>query len=85
MGVRTKFPLKKKGSPKLQVGHNFILVNHYTIKLLYPVYNLEKTLNAAIQPRFGVYFMSDAANRYWAILIKAEDCNKTGFITPNGQ
>ena len=29
--------------------------------------------------------MSDTANRYWAILMKAEDCNKTGFITPNGQ
>ncbi len=29
--------------------------------------------------------MSDAANGYWGITIKAEDYNKTGFIIPNGQ
>lgn len=29
--------------------------------------------------------MSDAANEYWTIPLKAKDCNKTRFITPNGQ
>lgn len=84
-GARTKFPPKKKGSSELRVVHNFIPVNRYTIKSQYPVHSLEETLNAAIRPGFGVYFMSDAANGYWAIPMKAEDCSKMGFITPNGQ
>ncbi len=69
----------------MRVIHNFIPVNRYTIKSQYPVHSLEETLNTAIRPEFGVYFMSDTANSYWAIPMKVEDCNKTGFITPNGQ
>lgn len=84
-GARTKFPPKKKGSTELRVVHNFIPVNRYTIKSSYPVHNLEQTLDIILQPGFDVYFSSDTANGYWAISIKAKDCNKTGFITPNGQ
>ncbi len=84
-GAQTKVPPKKKGSPELRVVHNFIPVNRYTIKSQYPVHSLEETLNTGNTAWiWGFYFMSDAANGYWAIPMKAEDCNKTGFITPNG-
>ena len=84
-GARTKFPPKKKGSTLLRVVHNFIPVNHYTIKSGYPMHHLEEVVNTLITPRFGVYFMSDASNSYWAIPMKTSDVNKTGFLTPNGQ
>ena len=69
----------------MRIVHNFISVNCFTIKSQYPVHSLEKTLNTAIRLGFGVYFMSDAANGFWAIPMKAEGYNKTGFIPPNGQ
>ena len=84
-GARTKFPPKKKGSPLMRVVHNFIPVNRYTIKSAYPMHHLEEVVDTLITPGFGVYFMSDASNSYWAVPMKASDVNKTGFLTPNGQ
>ena len=84
-GVRTKFPPKKKGSNKKRVVHNFIPVNRWTIKSAYPMHRLEEVVDALIKEKFKVYFSTDAANGYWAILIIPKDRNKTGFITPNGQ
>ena len=84
-GARSKFPPKKKGSPILRVVHNFIPINRYTIKSAYPMHRLEEVLDTLIKDRFRAYFTSDASNGYWAIPMKAEDCNKTGFLTPNGQ
>ena len=69
----------------MRVVHNFIPVNRYTVKSSYPVHNLEQTLDIIIQPGFDVYFNSDAANGYWIISMKVEDCNKTGLLTLNGQ
>lgn len=84
-GARTKFPPKKKGSPLLRVVHNFIPVNSYSIKSAYPMHHLEEVIAILIKPKFRVYFSSDASNGYWAVITKAEDRNKTGFLTPNGQ
>ena len=84
-GARTKFPPKKKGSQLLRVVHNFIPVNSYTIKSAYPMHHLEEVIAILIKPKFRAFFSSDASNSYWAITTKAEDRNKTGFLTPNGQ
>lgn len=83
--ARAKFPPKKKGSEDLRVVHNFVPLNKYTIKSSYPVHRLEKVLDTIIKPGYNCYFSSDAANGYWAILMKQGDVNKTGFMTPNGQ
>lgn len=84
-GAQTKFPPKKPGSEELRVVHNFRPANKYTIKSGYPVHRLEEVLEVLIKPGFGVYFSTDAANGYWAIPMKTEHINRTGFITPNGQ
>lgn len=84
-GSRTKFPPKKKGSELLRVVHNFIPLNLWTIKPQWPMHRIEDVVDTVIQPRFKVWFSSDASNSYWAILIKPGDEYKTGIITPNGQ
>lgn len=84
-GARTKFPPKKKGSELMRVVHNFMPVNHWTIKSGYPMHHLEEVINILLRPKYRVYFYSDAANGYWAIKTKLEDQNKTGFLAPNGQ
>lgn len=83
-GARTKFP-PKKGSSLKRVVHNFIPVNRFTIKSAYPMHHLEEVVNTLLTPTFKAYFSSDASNSYWAIKMKPEDRNKTGFIAPNGQ
>ena len=84
-GARTKFPPKKKGSSLKRVVHNFIPVNKYTKKSGYPMHSLEEVVNTLMRAGHEVYMMSDAANSYWAVNIRKEDRNKTGFIGPNGQ
>jgi hypothetical protein len=49
------------------------------------MHHLEEVVDTLITPGFGVDFMSDASNSYWAIPMKASDFNKTGFLTPNRQ
>ena len=51
-GVRTKFPLKKKGSTLLRVVHNFIPVNHYTIKSAYPMHHLKEVIATLIKLKY---------------------------------
>ena len=63
-GARTKFPLKKKGSPLKRVVYNFMSVNEHTIKFAYPVHRLKKVVDTLITSGFGVYFISDASNSY---------------------
>ena len=84
-GARTKFPPKKKDLPLFRIVHNYIPVNKYTIKSAYPMHRLEEVMDILMKPRHNTYFTLDAANGYWAIFMKPEDCNKTGFLTPNGQ
>ena len=84
-GARTKFPPKKKDSPLMRVVHNYIPLNNHTVKSAYPMHRLEEVIDILMKPRHDTYFTSDAANGYWAIPMKPEDCNKTGFLTPNGQ
>ena len=84
-GARTKFPPKKKGSELMRVVHSFIPINRYTIKSVYPMHHLEEVVDTLINPNYRVFFSSDASNGNWAIPMKKEDVNKTGFITPNGQ
>ena len=84
-GARTKFPPKKKGSELLRVVHNYMPVNHHTIKSAYPMHHLDEVLALLIRPKYWVFFNLNASNGYWAITTKAEDQNKTGFLTPNGQ
>lgn len=83
--AKTKFPFKKKRLPLLHVVHNYISLNKYIIKLQYPVYWLEKTIDMVIKLDFKVFFSSDIINSYWIILIKESNCNKIGFLISNGQ
>ena len=83
--ARTKFPPKKKRSSLLRVVYNYISLNKHTIQSHYPVHRLEATIDVVIKPRFKVYFSGYIVNSYWGIQMKESDCNKTGFLTPNGQ
>ncbi len=83
-GHRTKFPLKKKGSPLLRVVYNFILVNTFTIKLGYPTYHLKEVVNTLIKVKFYYFFSTNAVNRYQTITIRVEDRNQTRFLILNG-
>ena len=69
----------------MRVVHNFIPIHKYTIKSAYPMHHLEEVVDMLIKPKYTTFFTSDASNGYWAIPMKSSDCNKTGFITPNGQ
>ncbi len=82
-GYRTKFPLKKKGSPLLRVVYNFILVNTFTIKLGYPTYHLKEVVNTLIKVKFYYFFSTNAVNRYQTITIRVEDRNQTRFLILN--
>jgi len=84
-GAPTKFPPKKKGSGLLRVVHQFIPINKYTIKSAYPMHRMEEVIEILMKEKFSVYFSTDASHGYWAIPLKVEDWNKTGFLTPNGQ
>lgn len=84
-GARSQFPPKKKGSDDLRVVHNFIPVNKYTIKPQYPGHRIDEVIDTVIKPRYRAFFCTDAANGYWAVLIKDGDQYKTGFVTPHGQ
>lgn len=44
------------------------------------VYMLEEVL----KPGHEVHFTVDASKRYWVVPMKESNCNKTGFVTPNG-
>ena len=83
-GARTKFPPKKKGSKVRRVVHNFIPVNRWTIKSAYPSHSLEEITATLVKAKYGFYFLSDAANSYWAIPMRPDSVNATGFIAPNG-
>lgn len=63
--------------------YNIIPVNNYTIKSSYLMYKLEKVLDMIINLSYNVYFIIDISNSYWAMPIKENGCNKTGFVTPN--
>lgn len=41
-------------------------------------------LDTIVKPGCDFYFTADASNGYWAVPMKESDCNKTGFVTPNG-
>lgn len=83
--ARTKFPPKTKGSSLFCIVHNYIALNNFTIKSQYPVHCLEEIIDIVIKAGFKVFFLSDAVNGYWGIPMKESDCNKTGFLTINGQ
>lgn len=82
-GARIKFLPKKKRSQKLRVIHNFIFINKYTIKSLYPIYRFEEVLDTIIKPSYDVYFIAKTSNSYWVVSRKGDDYNKTDFVTPN--
>ena len=84
-GAITKFPPKKKGSEQMRVVHDFIPVNSFTIKPVYPMHNIEEVLNTLIKPAFKVFFSADATNGYWAVPIKPGDEFKAAILAPNGQ
>ncbi len=84
-GAKTKFLPKKKRSSILRVVHNYIPHNKNTTQSQYQIHRLEETIDVVIKPWFKVYFSNDVGNSYWRIPLKESDCNKTGFLTPNGQ
>ena len=84
-GARSLFPPKKKGSDDLRVVQNFIPLNKCTIKPQYPMHRIDEVLDTLIKPRFFAFFCTDAANGYWAILIKDGHQYRAGFVTPHGQ
>ena len=49
------------------------------------MHHLEEVIATLIKPKNWVFFSADASNGYWAVPMKIEDMNKTGFITPNSQ
>lgn len=49
------------------------------------MHHLEEVIATLIKPKYPVFFSADVSNGYWALPMKKEDINKTGFITPNGQ
>src|SRR5438046_3174494 len=84
-GAKTKFPPKKKGSDQFRVIHNFIPINKVTIKLQYPTHPIDKVLETVIRPRYTCFFITDALNSYWAMLIRPGDEYKAGFVMPHSQ
>ena len=79
-GCRTKLPPKKPGAEDLQVVHNFIPLNEQTIKPHHPMHRIEEVVETVIQPKFIVFFTTDATAGYWAISMRREDEYKTGVI-----
>ena len=84
-GAHTKSPPRKKGSADLRVVHNIIPINAATIKPAYPMHSIEEVLNSLMKPTFNTFFITDAANGYWAVPIRPRDEYKAGIVTPHGQ
>lgn len=83
-GCRSQFPPKKPGSEDLRVVHNFKPLNAATTKPAYPTHRTEEVVETVIKPKFGVYFIADASNGYWAVPMKPGDEYKTGVVSPHG-
>src|ERR1700739_547584 len=81
--AKTKFP-PKKDIDKLQVVHNFILLNKHMLKLQYPMHIVDEVLKTVIWPTYTTWFIIDASNGYWTILIRYRDEYKAVFITSYG-
>ena len=84
-GAPTRLFPDKKDLQDLKVVYDFLPSNKYTIKPGWPIHCIKDVVDTVIKPQFHTYSMSDAANGYWAILIKQGDEYKTRVLTPNRQ
>lgn len=88
-GAGTKFPLKPRADtlPKdarLRMVHNFIPLNRVTEKSRYLCPRIEQIVYTVLKKGKRFFFTSDAANSYWAILLRPGDETKLGFVTLYG-
>jgi len=49
------------------------------------MHHIDEVLKTVIQPGYICFFITDASNGYWAVLIRSGDKYKAGFIMPYGQ
>ncbi|MCJ1467869.1 hypothetical protein MMC07_006494 [Pseudocyphellaria aurata] len=68
----------------LRVVHNFIPLNEQTIRLQHPMHRIEEVVETVMQPKFFLFFSSDATAAYWAVPMKSGHEYKTGVVTPHG-
>jgi hypothetical protein len=61
----SRFVRKKNNS--LRLTHTFCPINDATIKSNYPMRRVEPILNNLMQPRFSMFWWTDASNGYWAV------------------
>lgn len=88
-GARTKFVPKPRAdlrpeNDKLRMVHNFIPLNSVTEKSRYPCPRIEQIVHTIAKQGKNWFFTADAANSYWAILVREGDEYKLGFVTPYG-
>ena len=87
--ARTKFP-PKPNRPANQEGnlrmvHNYIPLNHYTMKSQYPCPRIDQIVHTVLKRNKKCFFYTDAADSYWAIPLRKADYPLTAFTTPWGQ
>ena len=87
--ARTKFP-PKPNRPANQEGnlrmvHNYIPLNCYTMKSQYPCPRIDQIVHTVLKRNKKCFFYTDAADSYWAILLRKADYLLTAFTTPWGQ
>ena len=86
-GARTKFTVKNnptKGT-KLRMVHNAIPLNRFTRKSRYPTPRIEQIVHCIYKNGKKVFFVTDAANSYYAIPLHRSDLLLTAFVCPNGE
>jgi hypothetical protein len=79
----SRFVRKKNNS--LRLTHTFCPINNATIKSNYPMRRVEPILNNLMQPRFSMFWWTDAANGYWAVPVWPPHVFKTAFSCALGQ
>jgi hypothetical protein len=79
----SRFVRKKNNS--LRLTHTFCPINDATIKSNYPMRRVEPILNNLMQPRFSMFWWTDAANGYWAVPVWPPHVFKTAFSCALGQ
>jgi hypothetical protein len=79
----SRFLRKKNNS--LRLTHTFCPINEATIKSNYPMRRVEPILNNLMQPRFSMFWWTDAANGYWAVPVWPPHVFKTAFSCALGQ
>jgi hypothetical protein len=79
----SRFVMKKNNS--LRLTHTFCPINDATMKSNYPMRRVEPILNNLMQPRFSMFWWTDASNAYWAVPVWPPHVFKTAFSCALGQ